>query len=274
MAPAAKAVGGIALVAALSVGLVLVHDFLTQCDYFRAETVSIMGCRHLDRKTVFRQARVAPGINILSVNLTLARNRLLAHPWIADAQVSRELPDGLYIQIEEHVPLAILDMKGGRRFIINRDGDIFKKYETSDRLDVPVIGGLEFMDLPLPGRPGSDVFRAVMTVLEMGRQSATVLPNHTIRGIRVDREMGLTLLLPVGAPGPFNAVKLGYGDYPVKYRRLREIIDFLKREGSSLRIDAIDLKDLNRIVINPAVKNAAEDSGREIQPLSEDQKEV
>ncbi len=268
--PAVQIICGLAMIAAMSVGLILTHDFLTQCDYFKADVLSVEGCRQLERETVLQQARVAPGVNLLSVNLTLARKRLLAHPWIADAQVSRELPSGLHIRIQEHAPLAILDM--GRRFIINLDGAVFKEYDPSDRLDVPVVQGLEFMDIPLPERTGSAPFRAVMTVLGMGRQSSGTLPNRVVRSIRVDREMGLTLHLPDHAPGPFTTVQLGYDDrangrgYAVKYERFQEIIDFLEREGSFLRVDAIDLKDLDRIVINPAAGN--------IESLSEDQKEV
>jgi cell division protein FtsQ len=273
--PALRIIGGIALVAAMSVGFVAANDFLTQCDYFKAEVVAVEGCRRLDKETALRQARVFEGINTLSVNLRLARKRLLAHPWVAEAQVSRELPSGIHIRIREHDPLAILDM--GRRFIINRDGAIFKEYAPSDTVDAPVVRGLEYMDIPLPKRAGSDPFQAVMTVLVMGDRTDSALPNRTIQEIRVDREMGLTLQLPETAPGPFTAIKLGYDDragglgYDVKYKRFQEIIDFLAREGSLLRFDAIDLKNLDRIVINPA-KGAASNGGTE--SLSEDQKEV
>lgn len=280
LAPAVRVAGGLALVAAMSLGFVLVYDFLTQCAYFRAETVAVEGCRQLGEKDVLRQARVYRGINILSVNLTLARKRLLAHPWIADAQVSRELPSALHIRVQEHTPLAILDMGGDRRYILNLEGEVFKAYEPSDRLDVPVVRGLEFMDVPLPEQPGGEAFDALMTALTMGRQPAAVLPNRSVRDIRVDREMGLTLHLTDDAPGPFRAVEIGYDDrgggrgYAVKYGRFQEIIDFFQREGEGLRIDAIDLKDLDRIVINPSMEDAAEDSGRESESLSEDQKEV
>jgi cell division protein FtsQ len=276
----AGAIGALVLIAAMSVGLVLAHDFLTQWDYFRADIVTVEGCRQLDKERVLRQARVGKGINILSVNLTLARKRLLAHPWIAEAEVGRELPSALHIRIQEHVPLAMLDM--GRRFLINPDGEIFKEYEPSDRLDVPVVKGLEYMDIPLPERLGSEAFGAVMTVLAMGRQTPTVLSIADIRDIRVDREMGLTLHLPDSAPGPFTSVKLGYDEraegrgYGVKYRRLRKIIDFLEREGAFLRIDAIDLRDLDRIVVNPGEGQGqtAEDGKEHIESLLEDQKEV
>ncbi len=280
LAPAARVVGGLALAAAMSLGFLLTHDFLTQCDYFRADEVAVEGCRQLQKGDVLQQARVARGINILSVNLTLTRKRLLAHPWIADAQVSRELPSAIHIRVQEHTPLAVLDMGKGRRYIMNLDGEIFKAYEASDRLDAPVVRGLEFIDIPLPDRPGGDPFQAVVTALTMGRRATGVLSNESIRDIRVDREMGLTLHLSDAAPGPFRAVGIGFDDhanhrgYAVKYERLQEIIDFFRREGEGLRIEAIDLKDLDRIVINPAAGDAAEDRGRETESLSEDQKEV
>ena len=96
----------------------------------------IEGNQRLSGKQIAEQAQVEEGMNILAVNLTLARKRLLSHPWIAEAEVLREVPSGIKIRIREHAPLAIVDL--GRRFLINEKGEIIKAWTASDPAAFPV----------------------------------------------------------------------------------------------------------------------------------------
>jgi len=109
----------------ISFSFIFSHDFLTQCDYFNADILTIQGTRRLSETQVVKQSQIHKGINILSVHLETVRKRLIANPWIADAEVSRELPNGIHIRITEHQPLAMLNL--GRKFLINTAGEIFKE---------------------------------------------------------------------------------------------------------------------------------------------------
>ena len=104
-----KLMAAVVAFAAVTGFFILIHEIVTQCDYFAAEKVTIEGTQRLTHEQVARQARVRTGDNILSVNLSLARKRLLAHPWIADAEVSREIPSRLIIRVKEHTVLAVVD---------------------------------------------------------------------------------------------------------------------------------------------------------------------
>ena len=118
-----KMVTAIAVLLLISSAFIFSHDFLTQCDYFNAESLNVTGAHRISDRQVVKQAQISGGMNILSVNLETARERLLANPWIAEAEVSRELPDGIRIPITEHQPLAVLDL--GRKYLINVKGEIF-----------------------------------------------------------------------------------------------------------------------------------------------------
>ena len=74
----------------------------------------------------------------------------MAHPWINDADVSRNLPNEISINIVEQRPFAILDM--GRKFMINIRGEIFKEWSDSDPGHLPMISGLEYSDLSVAGK--------------------------------------------------------------------------------------------------------------------------
>ena len=251
-----KLIVAVAAVAAVSTIFILVHDISTQCDYFKIKRLTIEGAQRLSQKEISQQARVGKGLNILAVNLTLVRKRLLAHPWIAEAGVSREIPSGLSIRIKEHTPLAVVDV--GKKFLINHSGKIFKAWDASDPADLPVVSGLNVLDLPpVSGQTNpsqGDIahnrtapFKAVMKVLRLGRQQGSILPNRSISQIWVDRQIGLTL----HAFDRIKTINLGYDDYDGKYNMLAKLFSYLKHQQSVSDFDYIDLNNLNRVVVNP-----------------------
>ena len=222
----------------------------------------------LSKKQVADQAQVRKGMNVLAINLTMVRKKLLANPWIAEAEVNREIPSALSIKIKEHSPLAIVDL--GHKFMINEKGEIFKEWSSGDPDDLPLITGLQMADiatydqhepretfhpvsaLPTDQQVNSAQYHyspldAVMQVLRLGQDSKCVLPNRLIKQIRVDREIGLTLHVRTQV----GIIKLGYHQYPNKYSMLKHIIMVLKNRQTLPVFDRIDLINLNRIVISP-----------------------
>jgi len=249
-----KIVTVVAILTAMSFVYILTHDFITQCDYFKADNVVVKGGHRLSKQQILEQANINKGINILSINLSIIRNRLLAHSWIAEAEVRRELPDIITIGIKEHEPLAILDL--GRRFLINVKGEVFKELTPSDPDVLPIVSGLQFSDLNISGEPRSTSFNAVIEVLRFGLDSDSILPNARIRRIRVDKQTGLTLY----AFDRSKVIKLGYHDYPDKYERLESVLFYLKKKKCFPDFNSIDLNHLDRIVVNLVKdKSSAED---------------
>ncbi len=242
----------------ISLLFVFSYDFLTQCDYFRAKGLMVTGTHRLTHKQVLKAAQIHTGVNIFSVNLSKVRKRLIAHSWIQDAEVSRELPSGINIRIKEQKPLAILDL--GRKFIINAHGEIFKEMNASDQCNLPMISGLEFSDINVNGESRSIPFDAVMNILALGQKSESVLPYRLIKRIRVDREMGLTIY----AFDHIKEIKIGYNDYSSKYAMLKDVLYYLKKNGGFSRLESIDLNNLNRIVVNPAKIESAVRGHKEV----------
>ncbi|MBT8364707.1 MAG: FtsQ-type POTRA domain-containing protein, partial [Deltaproteobacteria bacterium] len=250
-----KMMAAVAAVVVVTGFFVLLHDILTQCNFFAIAKVTIEGTRLLTPAQVARQARVRMGDNILSVNLSLVRKRLLAHPWIAEAEVTREIPARLIIRIKEHSAMAVVDF--GQKFLINLQGRIFKAWDPADKVNLPVISGLDVSDLRVYGQSetpeksdrqlNSAPFKAVMQALQLGRQQGSILPNRLVRQINVDRQIGLT----VYAFDRVKAIYLGYGDYTSKYHMLANILSYLKRQRSIMDFDRIDLNNLKRVVVNP-----------------------
>jgi len=250
-----KVMGAVVALVSVTGFFILVYEFVTQCDYFAAKKVTIEGTRRLTPEQVAGQARVSIGDNILSVNLSLIRKRLLANPWIAEAEVSREIPSRINIRIKEQDALAVVNL--GQKFLINHQGQIFKVWDPADPINLPVISGLALSDLKVYGqtesaKPSTNLvpstpFRAVMQVLELGQQQGSILPNRLVRQIIVDRQIGLT----IHAFDRLKAINLGYSDYIGKYHMLAKLFSYLQHQQSIFDFDRIDLNNLHRIVVNP-----------------------
>jgi cell division protein FtsQ len=264
---------GLTLTAAASVMFVFLYDFLTQWEYFQTRQLVIEGNQRLSKAEVAAQAQVGTGVNIFAVNLSLTRKRLLAHPWIAEAEVSRQIPSGIRIRIHEHQPLAIVEL--GHRFLIDENGTLFKEWDSSDPADLPLISGLELSDVAGIGNPvthqaarDGDVgvvtrpspFEAVMRVLKLGADPGSILPNGLIQQIQVDRELGLTLQIMQGT----RIIHLGYGDYFTKYTMLKTILSRVKQATRFPDLIRIDLNNPERVVVRPLSSTGP----------GEDQKEV
>ncbi len=229
----------------MSVMLLWGYDYATTAEYFGAEDIEIMGIRRLSSKDLLKEAGIDRGVNLLSVNLSLIRKRLLNNPWIAEAEVRRFLPSGIQISIKEHEPLAILDM--GRKFILNTEGTMFKEWAPSDPQWLPVVTGLNFSDIGIDGEHSEKSFQAVMEILAMGSAPKSFIPNHTIRRIHADQEMGISLYLSEGV----KEIRLGYGNYGEKYEKLRRIFTYLKEKQGDISAHSIDVNDIGKIIINP-----------------------
>jgi len=258
-------IAGVVALLITSVLFVFVYDAITQCDYFKAKSLKIEGGQRLSQNQIIEAARVKKGMNVLDVNLAVVRKRLLAQPWIADAEIRREIPAGLYIKVQEHSPLAIIDL--GRKFLLNENGRVFKEWTDTDPADLPLVSGLTLSDIRIHGKtaahpslkditpsqldhPQNDPFEAVMQVLRLGRQTRSVLSNRNIRQIKVDREIGITLV----AFKQMKTIELGYYNYPLKFNMLKNILTYGKQRRSFPEFDRIDLNNVNRIVVNPVSK--------------------
>jgi len=240
-----KAIGGISVVSFLSLSFIFIHDLLTQCDYFKAENIKISGCRRLLNPEVLEYAGIRRGDNILSINLSLARTRLMAHPWVKDAEISRELPSGIAITVKEHSALAVLDM--GRKFLMNRNGEIFKENEDSDPKGLPHICGLDYSDLNYSGEKRSLPLSAVLDWLMTESNQNSMFPEMKIEKIEIDRDIGLTLQ----TSGVVKSICLGYNDYAGKKDRLRRVVRYLRNTSGLKEIQYINLINPDRVVLRP-----------------------
>lgn len=253
-----KTGGSILAIPLMALLFIFMHDLITQWDQLNVKTIQITGNRHLTDDQVLELAGITRGQNILAVNLGLARKRLITHGWIADAAVNRKLPDGLGIEIREHVPAALLNIGPG--FLMDDRGKVFKKLGPGEARGLPVVSGLVYADIAVGQQPATPLMTAVVKLLEMSRGSAAVIPGKRLKQIQADHETGLTLTLA----GRFETIKIGYDHYLEKLHMLDLISQYAESTRSLAAIKTIDLNNTSRIVLGPFVPDAPSVNNKEV----------
>ncbi|MCF8094790.1 MAG: FtsQ-type POTRA domain-containing protein [Desulfobacteraceae bacterium] len=236
-----------AAIGAMSLMFVFGYQWLTRCDYFRAENVEVSGVERLSRKRILKTAKIAEGVNILSVNISTARKRLLALPWVANVEIRRKIPDTFMIRVHEHMPVAVIELD--EAYLVNNSGEIFMETGNEQFQKLPVISGVEYRAWKADSSEGKGVSESVMEVVRRAMKEGCLLPFDSIKKINVDPELGLTVTTE---EFPAEKIHLGFGGYESKYRRLSKIFSYLKREGAPAAFKELDLRYEDRIVARPA----------------------
>ncbi len=117
------------------------YEFATTSPRFEARGLVFEPTPHVDDASLRVLMGIHPGTNILALEVDELAAKITAHPWVARASVTRELPDTLLVDIEEHEPQAVL-LAGGF-FLVGGDGIPFKSLEDGERGTLPVITGVE-----------------------------------------------------------------------------------------------------------------------------------
>jgi len=138
-------------------GRLAVGRFLSSPE-FRINRVFIncTGVRTVSDAEICSYARLASNMNIYATSLEAMRQHLCTHPDIADAQITKRLPDALVIRFTEREPVAIMKTPGdGLDIPIDRNGVVLSERKLHYALHLPKLEGLPAMDCK-PGDTISD----------------------------------------------------------------------------------------------------------------------
>ncbi|HMI86158.1 MAG TPA: FtsQ-type POTRA domain-containing protein [Polyangiaceae bacterium] len=108
---------------------------------FSVKTVQVQGSSHRSPEDIARAGGIAPEQNIFATDLEVAEARLLGDPWIERVSLRRKLPATIMVDVVEREAHALVAI-GADLYVATRQGELFKKYETGDPYDLPVVSGI------------------------------------------------------------------------------------------------------------------------------------
>ena len=107
---------------------------------FRVEQIEVTGLKRMDRMSVYAVALDQQSRAMPLVDLDAVREKLLRYGWIADAHVSRRLPDTLLVDIVERTPAAVWQ-DSGRLTLIDAAGVLLEPVDPAAIPDLPLVIG-------------------------------------------------------------------------------------------------------------------------------------
>ena len=107
---------------------------------FRVDQIEVTGLKRMDRMSVYAVALDQQSRAMPLVDLEAVRSKLLRYGWIADAHVSRRLPDTLLVDIVERTPAAVWQ-DNGQLTLIDAAGVLLEPVSPDAIPDLPLVIG-------------------------------------------------------------------------------------------------------------------------------------
>jgi cell division protein FtsQ len=238
---------GVVILAGLSLGLVVGYHHLLTCSMFCIKDINdieVEGARHLSRRVVLHQARLGIGTNLLALRPGQVERALMAHPWIAKAELSRKWPHRIHIRIQERDPLALVQV-GEDLYYVDRQGTLYKPLSPGDPHNFPVITGLKPEQFQSVAGALPEVVAQAFQLLDVLKKTPPPLNLENISEVHVDLERGFTLY----ANGLGAALDLGFKDYSEKLQKFAQLWPILVHQGLLAKTGRINLNYPRRALV-------------------------
>ncbi|MGB0386907.1 MAG: cell division protein FtsQ/DivIB [Ardenticatenaceae bacterium] len=105
--------------------------------WFYIYDIEVEGVQRLTKEEIYNHSKLE-GWSMFWLNTEAVARLVEQEPWVADAQVSPLLPNGVRIRIDERVPVAIWQ-SGKISYFVDRDGVLF---DIREQMELPIIRDL------------------------------------------------------------------------------------------------------------------------------------
>ncbi len=208
------------------------HTLLT-ISYFEVHHVTVEGTRNGQIIAAIERLHLE-GVNIFLADTSADAGRIKALPPVADASVTRNLPDTLLVHVVERQPVLIWQA-GARLYSVDAGGTIIAQVQQTDGL--PVVSDEHRSDQH--GKPFAPGGKIDPKTIQMARQLLEQLPtasgitNFTLRDTLA---YGMVLISQDGWQARFG----GPDNLDTKITELTAILRLVRQQGQQLAL--VDLR--------------------------------
>jgi len=232
----ASTLGLTALFITIIFGGFLLYTQVVSSPRLMLKTINVTGLERVDEDSLLKLADLRRGRNILAISASRTEAAIESNPYVKEARVVKVLPGTVNVRIVERRPVVLVNMDG--LFIMDEGGVLFKRYATEDRLDIPVVTGLEGRKDKWKFTMGPALLKLVRVLEDAERFNLT-----NISEINADPVHGFSVVtLKEGI-----RLDLGSGDFVEKFEALEKII--AARGGKLGGIESVDLNNDRGVVV-------------------------
>jgi cell division septal protein FtsQ len=217
------------LLLALVFGL---HALLT-ASYFQVRHIMVTGTHNEELVAAIRRLHL-DGVNIFLADTSADTAKVKVLPPVADATVTRNLPDTLLVHVVERQPVLIWQV-GAQQYSVDAEGVLISQVQQPGEL--PVVSDEHTRDMQ--GRPFAPGGKIDPGIVQMARQllegvpAATGITSFTLRDTI---DYGLVLMSADGWQARFG----GPDNLDNKIKELAAILQLVRQQGQQLAL--IDLR--------------------------------
>lgn len=221
-------------------GSFLAIRMVLQSGYFGVETIRILNLKRLSSEEIVAESNIRGGDNIFKLDLEMIGQKIEENPWVARADIERIFPREVVIKVTEREERAIINLD--YLYYVDKDGEIFKTLAAQDRLDYPVITGLD-RDYFLKHPDKAEILLGkALELLNILAENNTFSVDD-ISEIHIDLKDGFVLTTErAGVP-----IMLGHNNFKQKLTRLEKIYHNIQPNLALLK--GIDLNVADRVIV-------------------------
>jgi len=229
-------------------GILLVSIILIICagqvwkSSLTVKNISIAGNKLVGTNEIMQLVGVKQGTLLFSTNLTEIQNNVMSHYYIKNAIVKRNLPHTIAVEVEERVPIAIVN--SAKLYYVDDEGVVLPRPVSSTLLDIPLLSGVsDGENISAGSRLKSESIQEALSLLRIMRVLNRPL-YHAISEVQVNSAFGIQLLTAD------NCVPIicGHGNIVEKFVKLEAFWNqyVLTRGTAALRY--VDVRFTDRII--------------------------
>jgi cell division protein FtsQ len=224
-------------------GLYLGSTSLVHANVLPIASVVVRGHNRMSQGEVLALLAGLRGESLVWTDLSRWRQRLLASPWILDAELRRTLPSTVEVVISERHPIGI-GRFGGELYLVDEEGTLIDQHgpRYAD-FDLPVIDGLS---MPGSGQAAlADPERAALASRVIAALDERPDIGHRLSQVWVSDPRNVQVVMS----GDSALIALGDRDFLARLQNYLELAGALRERVSD--IDYVDVRFDNRIYVRP-----------------------
>ena len=216
--------------------------------------IKIMGCLNATETELLNLARIDFKASLMNLDLKEVSERLAQHPWVEKTKVRRDWSRmALIIEVQERVPFALILLDD--LYLVDRLGEVFKKAGPKDRLDLPVLTGLQYREVQEREKGAMGLILQALELLRLLGERKVLTPQQ-ISEVHLSKKKGLTLfILEGGMP-----IHVGLGKLHEKIGCLEKVLPDVQRKYKN--VEYVDLNYPKKVVVKMKEKEKEKEKRR------------